>query len=336
MEPLAAQGKVGRDSLPSLLATVADLDALVVLTLSGPGTQRTLWLRGEELEAASTGVPHESFLDQARKDGLIDSRQELSLRSLRFGPLSGLVQALLGKGLLRVEEVPPLVERHTEAIVLAALGDAEALYDVRREEQLPIEALSEPRPIAPLLAEALRRTAPTDEVILRDLSLVRVLPGAVFESRERFGLTERERRVLRSVDGTRQVKTLLEEGGGPPEWLLRALGWWIPLHVVALEEATPPVVATPPGSLTRLTAKLAEAEEADYFAILGVSRQATRDEIQKAFSQLAEEFGPLHFDQHPDVRVRRNAQKLREVLSEAAQVLSDDRLRAEYSRNLLD
>jgi hypothetical protein len=318
------------------MATVSDLEGLVVLTLTGPGTERKFWVRGEEIEAVSTEVPHESLLDQARRDGLIDTRQEAALRPVRLAAPSGVVRALTERGLVQAQEVAPLLGRHADAVAVAALGEAEVGYEIRRENQLPVEPLPEPRPLAPLLAEALRKGSLVDAASLRDLGAARVLPGPAFDARERFGLNERERRMLRLVDGTRNVEELLEEPGGWPEWALRAWGWWKSLQLVIVEPVPPLVAADLPENLARLTSKLAEAEESDYFAILGVSRQATRHEVQQAFHQLVEEFGPMHFDGHSDARVRRSAEKLREVLSEAAQVLSDDRLRAEYARNLLD
>jgi hypothetical protein len=39
---------------------------------------------------------------------------------------------------------------------------------------------------------------------------------------------------------------------------------------------------------------------------------------------------------HPDQQILRRAQSVHEALSEAALVLRDDRLRAQYARNLVD
>ena len=59
----------------------------------------------------------------------------------------------------------------------------------------------------------------------------------------------------------------------------------------------------------------------DYYAILGVPRQASRDEIKKAFHKLAHKY-------HPDKKGGDEI-KFKEV-NEAYQILSDDRKRAQY------
>ncbi len=62
----------------------------------------------------------------------------------------------------------------------------------------------------------------------------------------------------------------------------------------------------------------------DYYQILGVSRNATQDEIKKAFKKLAKE---LHPDRNPGDKQAEN--RFKEV-SEAYQVLSDPEKRREY------
>ncbi|KAL5546953.1 hypothetical protein UlMin_006640 [Ulmus minor] len=68
----------------------------------------------------------------------------------------------------------------------------------------------------------------------------------------------------------------------------------------------------------------------DHYEVLGLSRNASKDEIKEAFRRLAVK---LHPDKHSDSpeAVRNRATLRFKQVSEAYQVLSDDRKRADYN-----
>lgn len=63
----------------------------------------------------------------------------------------------------------------------------------------------------------------------------------------------------------------------------------------------------------------------DYYEILGVSKQANKNEIKAAFRKLAREY-------HPDVSKHADAEARFKEINEAYEVLSDDEKRARYDR----
>lgn len=65
------------------------------------------------------------------------------------------------------------------------------------------------------------------------------------------------------------------------------------------------------------------AENKDYYSILGVSRDATKQEIKKAFRKLAAKY-------HPDKNKSPDAEKKFKEIQEAYEVLSDDKKRHMY------
>src|ERR1700704_6083569 len=67
------------------------------------------------------------------------------------------------------------------------------------------------------------------------------------------------------------------------------------------------------------------ASKRDYYDILGVSRNATDEEIKKAFRRLAKQY-------HPDEKKKQGVEARFIEIKEAYEVLSDPQKRAAYDR----
>lgn len=68
----------------------------------------------------------------------------------------------------------------------------------------------------------------------------------------------------------------------------------------------------------------------DHYQVLGVNRNATKQEVKEAFRRLAVKYHPDKHAQSPD-HVRLNATVRFKLVSEAYEVLNDDRKRASYN-----
>ena len=235
----------------------------------------------------------------------------------------------------------PLVQRHTENVALEALAEPTSEYRVTADAPGPgIEAAAGARRPAEIALEALRKSIDGAERLgaFGGLAAIPSLTAGAGERVNALGLEPREERFLSLIDGEVTLEEILLGSGLRQDSALKLLGAlaaldWVEVRAPELE----PQPAPPPTlELERLDAKFREVQEADYFAILGISRGAGGEEVQRAFERLSAEFDALKYAGHPDANVHHRVREIQAALSEAAQVLRNDRLRSSYSRHLVD
>ena len=336
---VARHGSVDLEGLARVVAQLVLGNAEARLELGTAGGTRTLWLKRGQIIAAESPIDHEGLISRARRDGLIDTRQDAELRMLKGATPREQLEALKSRGFIRDIESVPLVQRYTEQVALDAFTEEQTIYRVVEEAPKPDVLLATvPRPTLPMLAESLRRAVAPD-VMLEKLGGGEAVPVATDSELDlrALGFSERERKMITWVDGEATIEDLSLASGLKPDLAFRAL---LVAQLLGIIEVRPGVKKTEPSSgqldLHRLEAKFDEVQDADYFTILGISRAAGTEEVRRAFQRLAQEFDPLRFSGHPDPSIQQRAQVVARLLEEAARALEDDRRRVEYARHLLD
>jgi hypothetical protein len=338
---------------------VSDAAMLLAKMFAGGATGRVLFRREdvEKIVFFDQGRPVFASSSEARdrmggllvREGKITASQYERCQAVVAESGRRMGEILVDFGYLKRRELLPAVRRHVEDIVYSLFSWDRGHYQITTDPQPSAERIRLSRHPASLVLEGIRRK-------LDRTSLERMIgpPSTVIEvgDRERLGgiinmgdLAAEERAALAAFDGQADLSTVARIGGVdladvlPLAWGLCVLGLAtarrtdteIPDEATALVGETDLAI-----DRERVRARWQLVTEADYFALLGVRRDATGFEIRRAYQAARRDFAT---DSFPSDLRRELAQELDDianVLDEAFRVLRDDRLRVTYLSNLLE
>ena len=169
--------------------------------------------------------------------------------------------------------------------------------------------------------------------------------------RERLGgiinigdLAAEERAALAAFDGQADLAAVARAAGVDVADVL-PLAWGLCVLGLATARRTDTEVPDETAALVgetdlaidreRVRARWQLVTEADYFALLGVRRDATTFEIRRAYQAARRDFAPTAFPADLRRELARELDDIAHVLDEAFRVLRDDRLRLTYLSNLI-
>ena len=298
---------------------------------------------------ASSSEPRDRMGELLVREGKITAAQYERCQTVVAESGRRMGEILVDFGYLKRRELLPAVRRHVEDIVYSLFGWDRGQYQIMIEKEPCAERIRLSRHPAAIVLEGIRRK-------LDRTSLERLVgpPSTVIEvsDRERLGavintgdLAPEERASLAAIDGQADLSTVARIAGLdvadilPLAWGLVVLGLAnarrtdteIPEESTALVGETDLAI-----DRERVRARWQLVTEADYFALLGVRRDATTFEIRRAYQAARRDFA---LDSFPSDLRRELAQELDDianVLDEAFRVLRDDRLRRTYLTNLVE
>jgi hypothetical protein len=258
-------------------------------------------------------------------------------------------EILVDFGYLKRRELLPAVRRHVEDIIYSLFGWDRGHYHITREDTASAERIRLSRHPASLILEGVRRKLDrtTLEQLLGPASTVIEVPD-----RERIGailntadLATEERSALAAFDGQADLAQVARAVGSdlvdvlPFAWGLVVLGLATARRAEAeVEEASTALVGETDLAIDRerVRARWQLVTEADYFALLGVRRDATGFEIRRAYQAARRDFAADCFPSDLRRERARELEDIASVLDEAFRVLRDDRLRQTYLSNLIE
>jgi hypothetical protein len=271
-------------------------------------------------------------------------------RGIRFG------SALVEMGGIPPDELRPLIIAQASNIIYSLFEWTKGNYEVRHEKPTE-ESVKISLSTADIIFEGLRRLKNIDLVkswlgdFKRKLSTTSD-PLLLYQA---INLNPKEAFIVSRIDSVMSIEEILSMGGLPEAETLKTLCGLLAVGILewvdtdSSKMARPPVAVAkvlsgPPSLPSDFDIKTAAAfcyevenvlrgiNNANYYALLGIERSATDEEVREAYARMAKKFHP---DRHAQLAnynfsLQAELEKIFAHLSEAFRVLSDPLARADY------
>jgi len=334
--------------------------AMLLARMFAQGATGRIGFRRDDVEAivyfdrgrpvfASSNEPRDRMGELLLREGKITASQYDRCQAVVIASGRRMGEILVDLGYLKRRELLPAVRRHVEDIVYSLFGWERGTYHVTFDPQPSAERIRLSRHPAALILEGIRRKLDrtTLERLIGPMSTV-----IEVRDRERLGgivhmgdLSAEERGALAAFDGQADLAQVARVAGVdiadvlPFAWGLCVLGLAtarradteVPDDSTALVGETDLAI-----DRERVRARWQLVTDADYFALLGVRRDATGFEIRRAYQSARRDFAADCFPSDLRRELARELDDIAHVLDEAFRVLRDDHLRQTYLANLID
>jgi hypothetical protein len=260
-------------------------------------------------------------------------------------------EILVDRGYLKRRELLPAVRRHVEDILYGTFAWDQGEYRIIAGDGAESERIRLSRDPAAMVLEGVRRKldrATLERLVGPPTTIVEIADreklAAVIAAAD---LATDERAAVAGLDARSDLAHVARHSGALLD-AVYALAWSLILLGVATAHrgaGDPTVDDDAPGMVgeadlaidrERVHARARLVAEADYFALLGVRRGATRFEIRRAYEAARKDFAADGFPSELRRELAAELADIAQVLDEAYRVLRDDRLRSDYLAHLVD
>ncbi len=333
------------DALRALASPIAGREsAILCFALPRGHTYRVSFFGGDILGVASTSEEESllSFLVE-RGDLLRGDVEPLRRKIPREGRYAA--AALVAHGLLNNDEIWDVLRAHASWLLGKVVGLAEGI----RTKEAAISGRDEPSVFgaatgASVFVEAVRRHVGAAEALAYlGGAGSRIGNGPSTHLVRECALADLELRALHECAGLTVAELSEKLDGGEGEGVILVYALALLDVLTIMPDARGVAAAKAPSNVphdgldddarrARVRARAALVDEGDYFALLGVSRDATGYEIRRAFLALRREFEPARILTPALVDLREDILRVVEVLEEAYDILRDGVRRDRYRR----
>lgn len=307
------------------------------------GVRRVVLREGDFVVVAS-GIEGESLVAFLIQRGDLNAEASRLERKLpQFGRHAG--AALIAHGHLRQDELWPVLRAHAEWLLGRTLAVESG--SVNLETELPPRLQAEPAVFggttgAEVLIETVRRVvAPEQALINLGGPRGRLATGPSRQLLNECALEGHESTIVEQCAGKTVQEVLSQAGTNDFAAALQALVALGILTVLTPSSKDKADVQIPARDAfddaairSRIETRRALVDEGDYFAFLGVDREATGYQLRHAYLDLRREFEPSRLLTAATADLRSDVDVILEVLDEAYEVLREPTRRERYRRAL--
>jgi hypothetical protein len=338
----------GTSDAASLIARMFTSEFTGKVTFRRPGAEKVIFFDAGRPVFASSNLSEDRMGELLYREGKITLEQFAGCRDIVLESGRRMGEILVDRGYLKRRELLPAVRRHVEDIIYSLFAWDAGEYRIVPGDGAAGERIRLSRHPAAMVLEGVRRKLglTTLERLLGPTTTVvevadRDKAGTVVAVAD---LQPDERAALAAMDGSADIGHIARATGAVLVTVYH-LAWAMVLLGVGTvrrrghdEDDAPALVGETDLAIDRerVRARHRLVAEADYFALLGVRRDATGFEIRRAFEGSRRDFDAESFP--PELRAELGLElaEVSAVLDEAYRVLRDDRLRAAYLANLAE